>query len=197
MILPDWTLKSLMYSGAIDVAPIEDIQIQSASIDLRLDDSFLEIEGNTSEKIRGGFTFMDVPVIDLDEEVKYKEHTLPYIGPNQFLLGTTVETVKLPADIGAIVCGRSSIGRAGLCVENAGWIDPGFEGKITLELQNIAPHAIKKPIGKRVCQIIFIGLSGKCEKPYGCEEIGSKYQGQDNVTGSKIHMDGELNDKQD
>ncbi len=58
------------------------------------------------------------------------------IPPHSFLLATTVEFIRLPANVTAFVEGRSSIGRMGLFIQNAGWVDPGFEGTITLELFN-------------------------------------------------------------
>ena len=102
---------------------------------------------------------------------------------NSFLLATTIEYVKLPSNLTAFVEGRSSIGRMGLFIQNAGWVDPGFEGQITLELYNANRLPIKLISGWRVCQLVFASMD-KCRVPY----VG-KYQGQRNATGSKIFMD--------
>ena len=74
-----------------------------------------------------------------------------YILPgNSFVLARTREVVDLPDDLTAFVEGRSSIGRLGLFIQNAGWVDPGFRGSITLELYNGLPHPIELRAGWRV-----------------------------------------------
>lgn len=184
MILSDKEIRKALIEDQIRVSPsISELQLQSASIDLRLGDNFLKIQANDQIPLSA------FPSIDFFSEkgMRYCErHGLSYIDSKGFLLGTTVEKISLPSHIGAMVSGRSSIGRAGLVVENAGWIDPGFEGQITLELFNMTNYPIKLPIGARICQIIFYRLGDFCERPYGSRELGSKYQGQLDVEGSRI-----------
>ena len=76
--------------------------------------------------------------LDFDNEIKYTdiESDKIVIAPQSFLLATTNEYIKLPNHITAFVEGRSSIGRMGLFIQNAEWVDAGFEGRITLELFN-------------------------------------------------------------
>jgi dCTP deaminase len=71
--------------------------------------------------------------IDLNSDIKYRSLEGPTITipPHSFLLATTMEVVRLPDNLTAFVEGRSSIGRIGLFIQNAGWVDPGFEGQIT------------------------------------------------------------------
>jgi len=80
--------------------------------------------------------------------------------------------------------GRSSIGRIGLFIQNAGWIDPGFEGRITLELYNASSLPIKLQAGKRICQLVFCTMDQKAENPYQ-----GKYQGQKVTVGSRVYQD--------
>ena len=80
------------------------------------------------------------------------------IPPHGFVLGTTLEWIKLPNNITAFVEGRSSIGRLGLFIQNAGWVDPGFEGNITLELYNANQVPIELSSGRRICQLVFAEL---------------------------------------
>ena len=107
--------------------------------------------------------------------------------PGQFVLATTMEYFRLGDDLTAFVEGRSSIGRLGLFIQNAGWVDPGFEGEITLELYNASRCAIELEAGRRVGQLVFAQLDRHAETPYR-----GKYQGQRGATGSRIYMDKEI-----
>lgn len=176
MILSDATLRKMVESGELGVEPIKKESIQPASVDFHLGSHYLDIEDR------------EMGVIDFDSPVKYREIESDsiIIPPHHFLLATTEEYVKLPANITAFVEGRSSIGRIGLFVQNAGWIDPGFEGKITLELYNANSLPIKLQSGRRICQIVFCKMDRSAEKPYA-----GKYQGQTKSVGSKIYQDTE------
>ena len=90
------------------------------------------------------------------------------------------------SDITAFVEGRSSLGRMGLFIQNAGWVDPGFKGEITLELFNANRCAIELNVGRRVGQLVFAKLDDKALNPYK-----GKYQGQKGATGSKVYLDKE------
>ncbi len=174
MILSDTTLKKMIASGELIVDPIDDQSIQPASIDCRLGDHFLIVEENQMD------------IVTLDSEIKYreienKEITIP---PHSFLLATTQEYIKMPDDLTAFVEGRSSIGRIGLFIQNAGWVDPGFEGRITLELYNASSLPIKLQAGKRICQLVFAKMDEAAQIPYQ-----GKYQGQSKAVGSRIFKD--------
>lgn len=176
MILSDKTLKTLIDSGELGVSPITDTSIQPASIDCRLGDHFLVVEDRQMQ------------IIDLSSEIIYREIkgdsiTIP---PHSFLLATTMEYVRLPKDLTAFVEGRSSIGRIGLFIQNAGWVDPGFEGQITLELYNANSLPIRLEAGRRICQLVFCSMDQEALAPYQ-----GKYQGQLNATGSRVFRDAE------
>lgn len=206
MILPDWKIKFEVDRGRLIKSPIEELQIQPASVDLRLGNDFRRICPNSCKRdfncdhqpytfSMGEFSYSHQTCkngyLDVGEEVGYLKAGCgqPIIGPGEFILGTTVETVSLPDDVGAMVSGRSSIGRTGLVVENAGWVDPGFEGKITLELLNTTNYSYKLPVGMRICQIIFFQLSAPARRSYGRKSLGSKYQGQNTTQGSLIYQE--------
>ncbi len=174
MILSDKTLKEMIQSGSLYVSPITEDSIQPASIDCRLDNHFLEVEDR------------EVSVLDLKNEIQYREYegetiTIP---PHSFVLATTMEYVKLPDDLTAFVEGRSSIGRMGLFIQNAGWVDPGFEGQITLELYNANSLPIRLDAGRRICQLVFCKMDQQALSPYR-----GKYQGQKRTTGSRVYRD--------
>lgn len=164
----------MIASGELVVDPIDAQSIQPASIDCRLGDHFLIIED----------TQMDI--LTLDTEIKYREITNDSITipPHSFLLATTQEYLELPNDLTAFVEGRSSIGRIGLFIQNAGWVDPGFKGRITLELYNASSLPIKLQAGKRICQLVFAKMDQQAENPYA-----GKYQGQNVTVGSRISQD--------
>jgi dCTP deaminase len=178
MILSDVTLKRMLKSGELVVEPIEPGQIQPGSIDLRLGNHFLKIDENSSE------------CISMNEQLKYIEieRNEIVIPPQSFLLATTMEYIKLPDNLTAFVEGRSSVGRMGLFIQNAGWVDAGFEGEITLELFNANRLPIRLIAGRRVCQMVFAQLDREAQKPYS-----GKYQGQRRATGSRVFLDDELN----
>jgi len=164
----------MLSSGELTVDPIDEQSIQPASIDCRLGDHFLIVDEYKMD------------IISLDDEIKYREVnsesiTIP---PHSFLLATIQEYVKLPNDVTAFVEGRSSIGRIGLFIQNAGWVDPGFEGRITLELYNASSLPIKLQAGKRICQLVFAKMDSKADTPYN-----GKYQGQEKTVGSRIFKD--------
>ena len=174
MILSDETLRAMMAERSIVVEPIEPYQVQPASIDLRLGRHFLKIDENTLESL------------SLDSELPYIriEKDEIVIPPHSFLLATTVEFIRIPANVTAFVEGRSSIGRMGLFIQNAGWVDPGFEGNITLELFNANRLPLRLASGRRICQIVFAFMDKATRTPYA-----GKYQGQRGTVGSRIYDD--------
>ncbi|MET3690127.1 dCTP deaminase [Priestia megaterium] len=174
MILSDKTIEQKIKDKQLHIEPLTDNQIQPASVDLRIGSSYLKIEEH------------QIGVMSLDQEIKY-EHLKSdeiIIPPHSFLLATTLEYIKLPNDLTAFVEGRSSIGRMGLFIQNAGWVDPGFEGQITLELYNANRLPIRLIKGWRICQLVFVEMDQSTVNPYR-----GKYQGQKNATGSKIFLD--------
>lgn len=175
MILSDASIREYLDSGKLSIDPLTPEQLQPASVDLRLSNHFLKVDENRLDAIR------------LDAEITYQElvQTDIVIPPHSFLLATTKETIRLPDDLTAFVEGRSSIGRIGLFIQNAGWVDPGFEGTITLELFNANRLPIRLQEGRRVCQLVFARLDRPAENPYS-----GKYQGQQRATGSRISNEG-------
>jgi len=98
--------------------------------------------------------------------------------------------VTLPDDLVARVDGKSSLGRLGLLVHaTAGYVDPGWTGKLTLELSNQSQMPIALYYGMKIAQISFLRMSTAVERPYGSPGLGSKYQGQTGPTPSRVYQD--------
>ncbi len=172
MIFGDCAIRSAIAQGYI--SGVDESMINPASLNIRLGNSFLApLVGQK---------------IVLGQKVEYREFNLKQgdrfvIKPGHFILGTTLECLNLPERISAFVQGRSSIGRIGLTIQNAGFVDPGFHGHITLELINDAPFPIYLLPGYPVGQLVFLETS-EVEHPYS-----GKYNGQVAATGSRMEQD--------
>ncbi len=174
MILSDGEIYKLLKEGSLQIEPLDKIQIQPASVDIRLGNTFCVLEDTSNG------------IIKLQDEVNYKTIVTDkyLLLPGQFILATTMEYFKLPNDLTAFVEGRSSLGRLGLFIQNAGWVDPGFEGEITLELFNANRCAIELQAGYRLGQLVFARMQEAALHPYA-----GKYQKQKGATGSRVFMD--------
>lgn len=174
MILSDKAIMSLLKEGTLSISPLQDDQFQPASVDIRLGNTFSVVEDSST----GILTFTN--------KIAYKEiHAETYLLlPGQFVLATTKEYINLPDNLTAFVEGRSSLGRMGLFIQNAGWVDPGFSGEITLELFNANRCAIELQAGRRIGQLVFAQMDQAASSPYR-----GKYQGQRGATGSKVYLD--------
>jgi dCTP deaminase len=181
-VLSDGTIRRLVDSGRIVIKPYDPALVQPASIDLRLGDSFRVFHNHRAEAIdlRAG------PPAGLTEEVEVTGEEGFVIHPGEFCLGRTEEWVELPDDVVARIEGKSSLGRLGLIVHaTAGFIDPGWRGTLTLELNNLTRVPIKLYPGLLIAQLSFMGLDKAAERPYGSAELGSHYQGQVAATESR------------
>lgn len=176
MILSDKTIAKMLQEKSLVIDPISPGQIQPASMDIRLGSTYSIVKDSPSG------------ILSLSGEIAYKtiQADTYLLMPGQFVLATTMEYFKLPGNLTAFVEGRSSIGRMGLFIQNAGWVDPGFEGEITLELFNANRCAIELRAGRRVGQLVFAQMDGFAENPYK-----GKYQGQKGATGSRVFLDAE------
>lgn len=188
MILSDRDILARLAKGDLVVDPLDDpgVQVQPASIDLRLGHEFLVFRHPHIPYIdvRGGNT------ADYTEKVTIPEGQPFILHPGEFVLGTTYERVRIPADLVAKVEGRSSLGRLAVVVHaTAGFVDPGFEGHITLELSNLGRVPVALHPMMRVSQIALHQMSSPAERPYGHASRASKYQGQRGPVASRIERD--------
>jgi dCTP deaminase len=186
MILSDRDIKARLAKGDLKIEPLSDpdLQIQPASVDLRLDRRFILFRS-------AQVTAIDPKAVpdDLHEEYIAKEGEPFVLHPGDFVLGNTMERVTIPSDLVARVEGRSSLGRLAILVHaTAGFIDPGFEGQITLELANLGRVPVLLHPGSRVSQIVLHEMKSPAERPYGPAR-GSKYQSQMGPTATRVKFD--------
>ena len=168
-------------AGRIRLDPFEADLIQPASIDVRCDRRFRVFRNS-----RYGFIDVKKPMPDLTELVETGEDEAFILHPGEFVLGSTYEAVTLPDDIAARLEGKSSLGRLGLLTHStAGFIDPGWDGHVALELSNVANLPITIYFGMKIGPVSFVQMTEAAETPYGAGTIGSKYKGQQGPTPSR------------
>lgn len=188
MILSDRELRARLSAGDLQVGPLSDaeLQIQPASIDLRLADDFIVYKP-------GQIACLDPRDPDTltaaTEKIRIAEGNAFILHPGEFALGSTIERVLIPPDLVARVDGRSSVGRLAVVVHaTAGFIDPGFSGQITLELSNLGRIPVQLYPGMRIAQIVLHQLTSAAERPYGAKR-GSRYQEQSGPVASRLRLD--------
>lgn len=167
MMLSDRDINLARINSQIDIAPYDRALLQPASYDVTLGRSF--IFHPTSD--------------ELGEERECRKGDVVTLAPWSFVLGTTQEIVRLGPTHAARFEGKSSLGRIGLVTHvTAGFIDPGFEGQITLEFVNVSGEPIELTIGQRIGQLSFYALSSPALRPYGTPSLESHYQYQRGAT---------------
>lgn len=182
MILHDAALRKAVATGSLEIEPFDSTRVQPSSIDLTLGQQFCALRHSPDAEV------LDVKV---DNRSRFTYTTVCQGGcipimPGQFLLGATRETVRLSGAYAGRIEGKSSLGRLGLMVHStAGFVDPGFEGQITLELSNLTEVPITLYPGMPVAQLAVFLMAGTVELPYGRT---GKYQGQTGPTPSKYHL---------
>jgi len=187
-IVPDREIEKLAdsdYVGDIERESGGDLHVGPSSLDVHIAPEKVVVEGGGGTSPRKDYTRFNVSEEDsYPETTRYDSQENIKIAPGEFCLARTDERFDLPPDWMALMHGRSSVGRLGLFVENAGLVDRGFEGTLTLELYNPTDNRITVPSYTRVAQLLFFdqgGIEGN--------EYGGKYQGQTDATASRLYED--------
>ena len=181
MVLSDRTIRRLLGEGRIGIDPLDETLIQPSSVDVRVDRYF-----RVFHNARHPFIDVKEPMEDLTELVEVNDSGPFILHPGEFVLGSTLERISLPDDLVARLEGKSSLGRLGLLIHStAGFIDPGWDGHVTLELSNVANLPITIYPDMKIGQISFFQLTSPADNPYGSKAVGSKYQGQRGPTPSR------------
>ena len=192
MILSDRDIRQAIESGRVRIEsdqPEFFQYIHASSMDLRLGGTFKLYEHSKSAILdpKDPETFASnmrtITVADGDPFI---------VQPGEFVLGVTQERITVPDDLVVRMEGRSSLGRLGIIVHStAGFVDPGFEGTITLEISNLNRLPVALYPGMRVCQITFEQMTSAAETPYN-KKPHSKYQGQMQPEESRLSLDPEF-----
>lgn len=172
-VLSDRDIRAALADGRIVVRPLAEGAIQPSSIDLRLGN---EVRFATTG---GG----------------WRTHNLVEDGPIRmyqggFVLGATLEWIEVTDTLVGVLVGKSSRAREGFVVEAAGYCDPGWRGRLTLELSNRAPEPLWLMPGMLIAQIRFEMLSSPCERPYGSPGLASRYQNSEGPVESRAVVGG-------
>ena len=184
MILTDRDIRSRLQEGDLRIEPLDWDEIQPASIDMTL---------AAKLRIFSALPGQDIDPANPDEtaptvEISVAPADVFRLMPGQFILGSTVEKVAIPADIVGRIEGKSSLGRLGLLIHaTAGYVDPGFQGDLTLEISNGSANPILLRPGMRIAQLALLQATSPAERPYGSQHLNSRYQDQKGATPSRSH----------
>ena len=185
MVLSDRSIKEELAKGRIVIDPLDPQCIQPASVDVHLDAKLLVFRNS-----RRPYIDVRENMADLTEMVEASDDVPFILHPGEFTLGSTIENIELPDDLVARLEGKSSLGRIGLVIHStAGYVDPGWKGRLTLELSNMARLPITLYRGMRIGQISFERLTTPVDRLYGSPGLDSKYQGQTEPTASRYYQD--------
>jgi dCTP deaminase len=184
VLLSDRDLRAEIELKRVKIDPFDLEMIQPSSVDVRLDRYFRVFENHRYPHIDPSIEQPDLTrLVEPDGDEPFILH------PGEFVLASTYEVIGLPDDIASRLEGKSSLGRLGLLTHStAGFIDPGFEGHVTLELSNVATLPIKLWPGMKIGQLCMFRLSSPAEHPYGSSKYGSRYQGQRGPTPSRSFL---------
>jgi dCTP deaminase len=181
VVLSDRTIARRIEDGSIRIDPYDPSLLQPSSLDVRVDRYFRVFRNSR-------YPYIDVKLAqeELTELVEIDDDQPFILHPGEFVLGSTLERVTLPGDLVARLEGKSSLGRLGLLIHStAGFIDPGWDGHVTLELSNVANLPITIYHCMKIGQVSFMQLTEPAASPYGSGGLGSKYQGQKGPTPSR------------
>jgi dCTP deaminase len=183
VVLSDATISRYLAEGRIEIDPYDEGLLQPSSVDVRVDRLFRVFHNNR-------YPYIDVKVeqSELTELVRVDDEQPFVLHPGEFVLGSTFERIRLPDDLVARLEGKSSLGRLGLLIHStAGFIDPGWDGHVTLELSNVANLPITIYPGMKIGQISFVQMTEPAAAPYGSRGLASKYKGQEGPTASRYY----------
>lgn len=185
MVLSDHDIKKYLSSGKIKITPKPDLatQLGSCSVDLRLGTAFRVFEHSKYPYIDPYDKRFSA---DVTREIEVSEKEPFILQPGDFVLAITIESFELPADLLARLEGRSSLGRLGIVVHSTASIfEPGWKGKIVMELGNMGRMPVALYPGMRICALTFEELSTPSDIPYN-KKKNAKYAGQKSPEPSKI-----------
>lgn len=164
MILSDRDIKKVIKEGKLVFKPnLSNDQIGPASIDLKLGPVFKSFDISKQSLLDTKRGFPDKKFI-ISRRLKEDESFI--LHPTDFVLASTKEYVKVSNDLVLKMEGKSTLARMGILVHTAGFVDPGFEGTLTLEISNQSDLPVVLYPEMYICQIAVEYLSSPAEVPY-------------------------------
>ena len=183
MILSDRDIREHIRLGKLFIEDLKDERIRAGWVDLSLGNEFKVFKTTKHPYIDVRQPIDNTEGILLGDEETFMMH------PGEFVLGHVKERVTIPDDLAAYVDGQSSLGRIGMVVHiTAGFVDPGFSGRLTLEMTNVGRLPVLIHPGMKICKLIFFKLSSPAEMPYN-KRTDPKYLNQEGAEASKIYKD--------
>jgi dCTP deaminase len=183
-VLADSQIKYEILKGRISIDPLDYDDIQPASVDLHLGTHFRMFDDRDYELHYEIDPYLTTPngisIPSVPKMIETHSQGPLRLRPGQFVLGHTIEHVKVSPTILGRLEGKSSLGRLGLAVHiTAGFFDPGWDGIPTLEIVNFSPFPWVLRPGQPICQMAFDHMNGTVERPYGT--ANNHYQGSKGV----------------
>lgn len=165
-----------MEAGEIGIDPAPpDSAWGGASVDLTLSHNIRLINSSRCAYIDYARIQDDAEYLtSITDAVDLADGTPLILHPGRVVICSTVERLRVPADLCAELHGRSSLARLGVIPHTAGKVDPGWEGTLTLEVSNLGEIPVALYPGEAVCQIVFHELSS----PADLSARTSRYHGQ-------------------
>lgn len=182
-VLSDARIIEKIYDDSIIIDPFIYDHVQPASIDMTL--------GNKIQRPKKGVeTALNVYDNQKDayEEISIKEYDLE---PGEFIISSIRETIKLPSDISGFIKNRSSLARSGLDVSASSFINPGYQGRLTITIKNSNTIPIKIHSGMRICQLVMVDVEPEAMIDYG-KKSDAKYQQEQGGELGKLYLDKEF-----
>lgn len=180
MILSDGDIKKALELGKITIEYFDLSRLQPSSYDVLLGDTIIKYN---DIKIEGEFIdTRDKRYQDIEENTINIVNSGYILKPQEFILAVTNERVGVDESMCYVLDGKSSLGRLGIFVHvTAGFIDPGNNLRVTLEIYNATNKPVKLYHKMPIGQVRFMQLSSPAERPYGHPELNSKYKNSNTV----------------
>lgn len=174
-MLSDIDIVKAIKAGEIVIDPRPSSkQIQPASVDVHLGRKFGRLKKTRSTQL-----------LTDPSDVEYFERDNIALHPGKFLLGQLAERLTINGAISCRIEGKSSIGRKGVAIHvTAGFVDPGWDGYLTIEIFNASNITYILKEGDPIAQLAFYELKTPAKRPYGHPDLNSHYQGSEEVRGS-------------
>jgi dCTP deaminase len=183
MFLSDIDIKNALSSGDIILQDFDEKRLQPASYDILLGNEFMVFENHKID-----FIDPKSPIENAMRKVIIPDDGFFVLHPGEFALGVTKDFFGVSDKLCCQIMGKSSLARLGLIIHTtAGFVDPGNQLKATLEFVNVNKLPIKLYPNMKIGQLSFCKLLTPAQKPYGHQDLDSKYYGAQGVQSSQFH----------